>query len=515
MNRVKRILNTALSRIVLAALFMLLQIAVLVIMVLAFQRYFVYFYAVCSLITIGVALYVLNSRDNPAYKIAWILPILILPVFGTLLFLMFGRTRLTRRGARKMKEITSRYNEALEGYESSLTALQKADPDAACQSRYISATTRAPLFDRTEAEFLPTGELYFERLLEQLKNARHFIFLEYFIIEEGKMWSAILAVLQEKAAQGVEVRVVYDDFGCITTLPDKYDKMLEKMGIQACVFNKFKPVISGLFNNRDHRKICVIDGNIGFTGGVNLADEYINAVTKHGHWMDCGICLRGEGVWGLTVMFLSLWNFLCGEADKDFRRYAPTEDFLRMVKTDGYVQPFTDTPLDDEAVGENVYLNLISRARDYVYITTPYLVVGSEMLRALCTAAKSGVDVRILTPHIADKKPVHAVTRSHYPMLAEAGVRIFEYTPGFIHSKTFVCDDKYGVVGTINLDFRSLYLHFECATWLCGASCVGAIKEDYLQMLKICTEISAEQCRSYHAPRKLWLSILRVFSPLL
>lgn len=514
MNRLKRLLNTALSRVVLAGLFLLLQIAVLVVMVWAFQSYFVYFYGFCVLLSFFAALYVLNAKDNPAYKIAWIIPIIMFPVFGGLFYLVFGRSRVSKHDREKMKSVQQAYNDAFQGFDSAMDTLAQENPDAACQSRYLLNTARAPVYDHTESEYLPSGEIFFERLVEQLKTAKKFIFMEFFIIQEGVMWSAILEVLEEKAKQGVDVRVMYDDFGCLVTLPDNYDRMLEARGIKSCIFNRFVPVLSGRFNNRDHRKICVIDGNLGFTGGVNLADEYINAITKHGHWLDCGIFVRGEAVWSFTVMFLSLWNYVRGEAE-DIRRFAPDPAFVATVPSDGYVQPYTDTPLDGEPVGENVYLNMINRACRYVYICTPYLIIDNEMITALCNAAKSGVDVRLLTPHIADKKPVHAVTRSHYPVLTEAGVRVFEYKPGFIHSKTFVCDDQYGVVGTINLDYRSLYLHFECATWLYGTKSVKHLRDSYVQTLERCIEVAPDACKKYNALHNLFLSILRVFSPLM
>lgn len=335
--------------------------------------------------------------------------------------------------------------------------------------------------------------------------------MEYFIIQEGKMWNTILDILKEKAAQGVDIRVIYDDMGCIMTLPNGYNKKLESYGIKCSVFNPFVPILSSKFNTRDHRKICVIDGNVGFTGGINLADEYINAYEKHGHWKDTSVMLKGEGVFALTAMFLSMWDYLHGEKE-DYSKYYPTE---WDTSAPGYVQPFTDNPLDDEAVGETVYLNLINKAKHYVYITTPYLILDSEMITALSIAAKSGVDVRIITPHIADKWYVHAVSRAHYEILTEAGVKIYEYTPGFIHAKTFVVDDDYAVVGTINLDYRSLYLHFECAAWMYQTDSVAAVKEDFFKTQQLSQEITLEECRKVSFARKLGRSVLRVFAPLM
>lgn len=266
------------------------------------------------------------------------------------------------------------------------------------------------------------------------------------------------------------------------------------MGIKCCVFNPFLPVLSPRLNNRDHRKIVVIDGHTGFTGGINLADEYINAYPKLGHWKDNAVMLKGDAVYSLTVMFLALWDYLRG-IDEDYAQYKPEHHERQQYPADGYVQPYSDNPLDDEAVGETVYLNLISRAKDYIYITTPYLVVDAEVMTALCNAAKQGIDVRIITPHIPDKWYVFAVTRANYGMLLEAGVKIYEYTPGFMHAKTFIVDDKYAVIGTINLDYRSLFLHFECGVWMYKNSSIAHIKADFLETLAQSQEVTLEEYR--------------------
>lgn len=509
----KKILQFLTHRLVVCVLLMLVQAAVLVVMILEFQKYFGYFYIFCIVLSVLAVLYIINNRSNPAYKIAWIIPILTVPVFGGLMYLIFGGNRLSRRERKKMSTVVQRFQKAAKAVPNAMEQLEEENEDAAHQARYILDYADAPPFRNTSAEYLPTGEAKFERMLEELQKAERFIFLEYFIISESYMWDRILEVLKEKVKAGVDVRVLYDDLGSIMTLPPKYDRQLEEWGIHCRAFNPFVPILSLRFNNRDHRKICVIDGRVGITGGVNLADEYINKRTIHGHWKDAAILLKGDAVWNLTLMFLSLWDDLSGEKE-DFAPYrsAPA---LEPVPSDGYVQPYTDSPLDNEAVGETVYINLIYKARKYVYINTPYLILSSEMTTALCTAAKSGIDVRIVTPHIADKWYVHAVTRANYPVLVEAGVKIYEYTPGFIHAKTFVVDGEYGVVGTINLDYRSLYLHFECAVWLYRCSCIAAMEEDYLETLKVCTPITAEDCRNVRWYVRLGRSILRVFAPLM
>ena len=508
----KKILRFITQRVVITALLIVLQALLLFGFIWKLDNYFVYFYAGSVLLSLLITLGIINSKSNPAYKIAWLIPILLFPVFGGLVYLLFGSDRTGRYLRKKLQGIGTEMDNVI-GEAHRRSGAEQLPPDAANQSRYISHCAYCPPYQNTTTEYLPLGEVKFERKVEELKKAKHYIFLEYFIIQEGKMWNTILDILRQKAAEGVDVRVIYDDMGCIMILPTGYDRTLEQMGIKCRIFNPFVPILSSRFNTRDHRKICVIDGNVGFTGGINLADEYINAYEKHGHWKDTSILLKGEAVFNLTVMFLSMWDYLDGTTGKtDYSRYYPT---VWDENAKGYVQPFADNPLDDEAVGETVYLNLINKAKRYVYITTPYLILSSEMFTALTSAAKCGVDVRIITPHVPDKWYVHAVSRSHYQTLIEAGVKIYEYTPGFIHAKTFVVDDDYAVVGTINLDYRSLYLHFECAIWMYQTPSVAQVRDDFFKTQQISQEITLEECRSLSFPRRLGRSVLRVFAPLM
>ena len=510
----KKLFQLLFHRVVLVGLAILAQLAILLVMLLRFQEYFVYFYAISITVSVAAVLYIINNRSNPAYKIAWIIPILLVPVFGGIFYLMLGGNQVSRREQRRLMEMGKNFEGIHQISLSRDVDLKKESADAYNQSEYIRRITGAPPYQNTSVEYLPLGEIKFARMLEELEKAEHYIFLEYFIIQEGRMWDPILEVLERKAKAGLDVRVMYDDLGCMMTLPPHYKRVLEEKGIRCCVFNPFVPVLSSRLNNRDHRKICVIDGHTGFTGGINLADEYINAYPKHGHWKDTAVLLRGDAVWSLTLMFLSLWDYVRGTRD-DYALYHPRRYQREPVASDGVVQPYTDSPLDDEAVGETVYLNLINKADRYVYITTPYLIISSEMITALATAAKSGLDVRIITPHVADKWYVHAVTRAYYEVLIEAGVRIYEYTPGFIHAKTFTVDDEYGVVGTINLDFRSLYLHFECAAWLYRCSCIPKMREDFMQTLAVSQEVTLEECRGVGLVTRVVRSVLRVFAPLM
>lgn len=506
-------LKLVLSRTVLFVITILLQLLVLVGIISGF-RYFMAFYWGSILISLIVVLWILNNNSNPAYKIAWIIPIILFPIFGGLFYVFFGKKKLSRRSKKKMETFLQKAKLSLSSGQGLLDEIKRQDEYAAQQSKYIQDYAYYPAYHNSYSEYLPNGEIKFERLKVELKKARHFIFLEYFIIQEGLMWNSILEILQEKVAQGVEVRVIYDDAGCLRTLPQDYSRKLEGMGIKCCVFNPMIPVLSSRLNNRDHRKIAVIDNNVAFTGGINLADEYINKVTKHGHWKDAAIMVKGKAVWSLTFMFLSMWNHIKG-FNEDINRYnmvltdAPETDY------DGFVQPFGDSPLDEEPVGETVYFNLINKARRYIYITTPYLIIGNEMVMALCTAAKSGVDVRIITPHYADKWYVHSVTRSYYHTLVESGVKLFEYRPGFIHSKTFVVDDEYGLVGTINMDYRSLYLHFECGVWLYRCKCISDMKKDFQEIMGKSMSITRYELSKVQWYKVLLRVILRVFAPLM
>lgn len=497
-------------RVALIVFAFLAQFFVLVEVIIQFNDYFVFFYGLSIIISILVVLWVINNNINPDYKIAWIILILIFPIFGGLFYIFFANHDSNKRKY-KMKGIKEKSIESLDSSAAILDHIEQENITAANQARYLQNYAYSPIYKNTRTEYLPMGEVTFERLKEELKKAERFIFLEYFIIEEGVMWNSILDILVEKVQHGLDVRVIYDDVGCLFTLPHRYNKYLESLGIKCCVFNPLIPILSLRLNNRDHRKIAVIDGHTGFTGGINLADEYINAYEKYGHWKDTAIMLKGEAVWSFTVMFLSMWGYLRG-IDEDFAQFKPRLSAAEKALEDGYIQPFADNPLDSEAVGEIVYLNVISKAQKYVYICTPYLVIDNKMIGALTVAAKSGVDVRIITPYIGDKWFVQAVSRSYYKNLINDGVKIYEYMPGFIHSKTFVADDRYGIVGTINMDYRSLYMHFECAVWMYKSSSAIKIRDDFYQTLKMCKQVVGEDIKWY----KSWTgSVLRVFAQLM
>lgn len=464
-------------------------------------------------VSIIAVLYIVSKKDKGAYKTAWAILILSFPLFGGLMYLMFNFQSSTRRFS---KDILNAQEKAeplyyLPGndYQAAINSL----PDHLGQIRYLQNFAGFPVYANTKTHYLTPGEKKLEALLAELEKAEKYIFLEYFIVQEGTMWNSILKVLERKASQGVLVRLIYDDMGCFLTLPKDYPEQLKKQGIQCAVFNPFRPVLTVKQNNRDHRKIAVIDGKVAFTGGINLADEYINAVEKHGHWKDASIMLEGKAAWSFTLIFLQMWE-LCTHEDENYENYYPWEKTKCPVTATGFVQPYADSPMDTENVGEHIYQQILNNAREYVYINTPYLIVDDSMLSALCLAAKSGVDVRIVTPHRWDKWLVHMTTRSYYRELIKAGVKIYEYTNGFIHSKTFVSDDHTATVGTTNLDFRSLYLHFECSTLLYECDAVMEVKEDFLNTLDICQPVTEKDCKE-NIIMRLLQDILRLFAPLM
>ncbi len=465
-----------------------------------------------ALLNIYCTIVIIISDKYPEIKIPWIIVLHFLPIAGGIIYLVFGTHRDSKHKKMVQKQIDEQHIQWLNTNERLTPECFANDSIAMRQSEYLRRVAFAPACSNTQVDYFPLGEDKFDAMLRELKTAEKFIFLEYFIIEKGKMWNSIEAILIEKAQNGVDVRVMFDDLGCLLTLPSGFVTRLKAHGIACRAFNPMRTLFNSNFNSRDHRKILVIDGNTGFIGGVNLADEYINEKVKFGHWKDTAVMLKGDAVYNLTMMFLSMWNLLTGNVE-NVSQYAPTQRF----EPDGIIQPYGDTPLDDNAVGETVYMSMLGCAKDYVYITTPYLIISREMIVALTTAAKSGVDVRMILPGIPDKKTVWFLSRSYYKTLLKAGVKIYEYTPGFVHAKMFVSDDESAVVGTINLDFRSLALHYECGVWMYRSSAVMKVKEDFLNTQALCHEITLENhpYKGRMSPVKFaLLGILRSFAPL-
>lgn len=507
-----KFLNSILSRIVLVVLSLLLQIIWITSLVLRLGDFFRYTNILLQLFSLLMVFYIAQKDTKASFKLAWVVPILLFPLFGGLIYLLFG-TKSPTQGMRKklersQAEIAPYAPECSELIEE--VTVQNAHIGG--HVRYINQIGRFSLYQNTETKYFPLGDDAFHVMLNELRKAKRFIFLEFFIIAEGKMWNSVLEILEQKVSEGVDVRVIYDDVGSLTTLPFDYNKQLEKKGIHCISFNPFMPVLSIVMNNRDHRKIMIIDGKVGFTGGINLADEYINQKVRFGHWKDIAVMLRGEAVWNLTMLFLSMWNGL-RPTDSDYDRFRPDFSDEAVPVSDGYVQPYGDSPLDNEELGENVYLGIINNAKRYLYIMTPYLIIDDGMADALTLAAKRGVDVRLITPGIPDKKTVFALTRSHYDQLIRGGVKIYEYTPGFVHAKSFVCDDEVATVGTINLDYRSLYLHFECGVYFYQSSLIADLKQDFLATQDKCTAAQLSR-RRFGLFSGLFYAILRLLAPL-
>ncbi|MCQ2796691.1 MAG: cardiolipin synthase [Bacilli bacterium] len=465
-----------------------------------------------------IVVYIVNSHAKPAYKITWLVVVAILPLLGSFFYLLFGNKKITYRQQRKIQPIYEMLT-STQIEKSIADKIMSENYDAYQMANYITRASGGDLYQNSNVTYYPSGEKVFPEMIKELKKAKKFIFIEYFIIAPGVFWNSILDILKEKVKEGVDVRLIYDDVGSAGYIPLHYEKKLNAMGIKTVAFHKFKPLLDVKINNRDHRKIMVIDGLVGFSGGINLADEYINKIKRFGYWKDNAIKIEGSAVDGLTTLFLTQWLSI-NETDltqlnlfrKNFEQFFPEH---ANVNGNGYVQPYGDLPYNEEAVGERVYLNLISRAKRYVYITTPYLIIDDEIVNALTNAVKKGVDVRIATPHIPDKKITFGITRSHYRVLLKNGVKIYEYTPGFIHMKMFVVDDIYATVGTINLDYRSLYLHLENSTFMYRCYCISDMKKDFDDIFKASEEITYHRYKKYLAPRRFIWSVLRMFAPLL
>lgn len=464
------------------------------------------------LLSLAVALVVVNRPGNPAGKITWILLIMVAPVFAVPFYFFVNGDLGHRLSRRRLEEVSAQTACCASPRPEAAARLEEYSPGAAHLARYLERYGGSPAFENSGAKYLPSGEAAFEEMLLRLESARDFIFLEFFIVQEGYMWGRILSVLERKVREGVEVRVLYDGTCAIGKLPYRYPRQLEELGIRCRMYAPLRPLVSTHYNNRDHRKIMVIDGRAAFTGGVNLADEYINRIDLHGHWKDVAVCVTGEAVQGFTLMFLQMWNVESWGEEEDYARYLAAS---APVEAEGWVVPYGDSPFDQENVGEMVYMDILNRATEYVHIMTPYLIIDHEMITALTFAAKRGVDVKLIVPARPDKKTVFAVTRSYYKELIEGGVQIYEYTPGFIHAKTFVSDGSTAVVGSINLDYRSLYLHFECAALLCGGEAPPAVEADFQQTLSRCREVSVEDCRRDRAGRRLVGWILRPLATLM
>lgn len=511
----KKLLKFLTGRLFITCIFILFQILFLLIGAIYFVNNFYLYYLGMMFISFLLVVGIVNDESNATFKIAWIIPMLVFPIFGAPLYLIFGRKNVNSRIKKRFSHFQYSVKGVLSENSEVMARLNYENPDIARQFRYVQNTAIAPVYLGTKTLYFPSGEEYFAKVCEELEKAERFIFIEYFIIAKGVMWDTILEILKRKAKEGVEIKLMYDDMGTIQLLPTNYHEKMKKLGFEVTIFNRFRASLDSFLNYRDHRKILVIDGNVGFTGGINLADEYINVINRHGHWKDTGVMIEGQAVTRLTTSFLQLWyfsNYIKKNTDPlEYSRYFAT----KTCKDDGFVQPFYDGPVTGHLTGKNCYMNIINDAKKYVYITTPYLILDGEMITAICVAAESGVDVRIITPHIPDKKTVFMVTRSNYAALIKSGVKIYEYTPGFIHSKTIVSDDCISVVGTTNFDFRSFYLHFENGILMYNSSACKQVKADFVETLEKSMEIDMDYLAKRNAFNRFFYKVIKIFSPLM
>ena len=512
-NGKRGVLAIVFGRATIILLLVLLEFGLIILAAHSLGEYSSAFYLLSRLLSVAVIFYLINTSGNPTQKITWIVLIFAVPAVGLTLYLLV-RLDLGHRAIKSRLQTIIADTAPLCPQNTELMKKLRTDaPGLRGLAAYAFRTASGSVYENNAVRYYPSGEAKFEALLADLEKAEHFIFLEYFIIDEGVMWGRVLKVLEEKVRAGVEVRVLYDGMCAFTRLPYRYPRELQELGIRCKMFAPLRPLASTYYNNRDHRKIVVIDGRVGFTGGVNLADEYINVGSKLGHWKDTAVRIEGEAVRFLTLLFLQMWAVNERELE-DFRPYLDACVPCASPEP-GYVLPYADSPLDEERVGETVYLNILDRADRYVHIFTPYLILDDQMITALTSAAKRGVDVQIILPHIPDKRYAFALAKGHYRELLSAGVRIFEYTPGFVHAKVFVSDDIKAVVGTINLDYRSLYLHFENAVYLHGVPAVADIEADFAATRARCQEITHDDWKTNPLVTRISAMLLKLFAPLM
>jgi len=512
----KKILNKLFGRLVLTAIIILIQFGWIAFTLYEAGEVNPWFSLGLRATSFIIALYVVYKDSRPHNKLSWIFLILFVPFIGCPCYFLFGRSEMTKKHRERIADLQAFVEPMREQQDEVWQFLKDSNETAFKQMQFPLHTGKYPFYMEEDSKYYSIGEDMFADMIEDIKNAKEFVFLEFFIMKQGVMFDTLFDALEERAKAGVHVRLIYDDMGCIDEFPIHFYKELQARGIHVACFNPFRPFMSVIMNNRDHRKIVVIDGKIAYTGGLNIADEYINAVERFGHWKDAGVRITGDAVWSFTTMFLEMWSYVT-KGCEDFSKFklVKNNNTELIAQGKGFVQPYGDCPLDKKNIIEGIYLNLINHAKKNVYIFTPYLILGSEIATALINAARSGVDVRIVTPAIPDKKMVFLLTQANYENLIRGGVKIYQYTPGFIHSKCFVVDDEYASVGTTNLDFRALYLHFECGTLMYKTKSVHKVTEDMLETFGKSREILLEECENKNFFYQLFLSIMQLFSPLL
>ena len=509
----KGLIHAIFSRFGLVLVLLVLQFGALFSLMRWFSNLLPHYLGGTLLVTAAMMVYLLNQDMNNSVRIPWLVVTALAPVLGVLLFCYTKEDVGHRMLKKRLLELEGQTRGQLAQDKKASTALDADCPGAASLAQYLRGRGGGfPVYENTQVTYFPSGEAKFAALLPQLESATQYIFLEYFIIDEGLMWGRILEILARKAAQGVDVRVMYDGTCEFSTLPRDYPSRLEALGIQCKVFSPVTPFVSTHYNYRDHRKILVIDGQVGFTGGVNLADEYINHIEKYGRWKDSALMLEGEGVRSMTALFLQMWSILC---QPEFEQFL-SDPIPAAANAKGFVVPYGDCPLDGERVGEMVYMDMLNRARKYVHIITPYLILDGELETALRFAAERGVDVHLILPGKPDKWFVYALAKTHYKALISSGVKISEWQPGFTHAKIVIADGVEAVAGTINLDYRSLYHHFENAVWMRGTDCIANMEADFQDTLTRCRRVEQTKESIWQGKKLLHLAgiLLKFIAPL-
>ena len=509
----KGLLRLLFSRFFVFGILLVLQVGLLVMVYLQFREKLPVLLNLQWVFSFVMIVFLFNTSMDSSAKLTWMLIISILSFAGAAMLLWTQLNVGHRMETEIVKKQIENTRTLLSQPENVVKEIEHDGSGTDDLSKYLSHTGCFPVYDKTEVTYFPLGEKKFEAMLREMEKAEKYIFMEYFIIEEGYMWGRILDVLTRKVKEGVEVRVIYDGMCEMSTLPASYSKLLEAQGIHAKAFSPIVPIVSSHYNYRDHRKILVIDGKVAFNGGVNLADEYINRKERFGHWKDTAVMMKGPAARSFALMFLQMWN-MRPDAAADYEEWLSLPS-CEVDDAKGYVMPYSDCPLDKYKAGEAVYMDILNRATDYVHIMSPYLILDGELETALCFAAQRGVDVKLILPGIPDKKVAYSLAKTHYTVLHEAGVKIYEYTPGFVHAKVFVSDDIKAVVGTINLDYRSLYHHFECATYLYRTDCIADIEKDYQETLAKCRQVSTESIKKEKIYYKLIGGLAKMISPLM
>lgn len=507
----KNIFVTVIKILIVIFLF-LIQIVGMLLLYTTAHVIYMYARVVYIIAKIATVLYIIYHHDSAAYKISWIIFIMFVPIVGILAYILWGRSKMRMKKELEIRKVRVYSENLLQDSKNILEKIKKTDKYKYNQIEYMTKISGYPLYENGGVEYFEIGEKFFDSLKKDLMKAQRYILIEFFILEKGKLWDEVFAILKEKARQGVKIQIIIDSLGCLFKNNKDIKEELEAVGIELYKFNPFSPILSGYINYRDHRKIVVIDGKYGYTGGVNIADEYVNLVSKFGHWKDVGIKIEGEAVWSFAIMFLRNLETITNK-NIEYNWYKRK---LKSEKNNqGYVLPLADGPDNRKLPIENTYIQTINYAKDYVYMTTPYFIISEQLLTAILNSARAGVDVRLIVPHIPDKKLVYLATRSYYEVLLEAGVKVYEYKPGFIHSKTFVADDNTSIVGTANLDFRSMHLNFEDIVWTYNTGEEEKVKQDFQRMLTNCKEIDLDTWKQRSKLIKISEAVVAAFAPML